>query len=229
MCIEKVDMILNNQDYINNELKDQLYKFGQLNNLFSNQTNHTILYNENTIKNMEAPVIYLEPPLILPKEQIKIDTEVEKFLKDSGLEIITKDMSNDPLHILNIDEVKISEKVIKSKIKKLENKRKELFEKLRKLSLESENITQFNLTNQNIKQIDKLLKNEIEKLTQIELTKKTLINKGPGIDMKNNEINLENKELEIEQHEDGGDEGENEEGEETEENNQQDDSDDDVD
>uniref|UniRef100_A0A3B0MT42 Uncharacterized protein n=1 Tax=Theileria annulata TaxID=5874 RepID=A0A3B0MT42_THEAN len=226
MCIEKVDMILNNQDYINNELKDQLYKFGQLNNIFSNQTNNTIIYNENTIKNMEAPVIYLEPPLILPKEQIKIDTEVEKFLKDSGLEIITKDMSNDPLHILNIDEVKISEKVIKSKIKKLENKRKELFEKLRKLSLESENITEFNLTNQNIKQIDKLLKNEIEKLTQIELTKKTLINKGPGIDMKNNEINLENKELEIEQNEDGvgeDEDGENVETGETEEN------DDDVD
>eukprot|EP00375_Theileria_parva_P000674 XP_763344.1 hypothetical protein [Theileria parva strain Muguga] len=98
---------------------------------------------------------------------------------------------------------------------------------MRKMSLESTGAgtyEEFSNLNQRVKKLDNILKAEIEKLTQVELVKKALINKrGPGSDVEEREMDLEEKEEEMEHDQQNAEQNENnDENENNEENNEED-------
>ncbi|BAM41264.1 conserved hypothetical protein [Theileria orientalis strain Shintoku] len=177
---QKVDKLVNNQDYIDYELKDQLKRLGELHSSIGKLTG-----KESTVNSMEAPVIYLEPPLILPKSQIKTDEEVENFLKKVGLEDETNDKSDDPYKITNIDDAKTTESSIKSKLAKMRKTREDMFKKMRTLSIkipgDPEATREFNNLKIGLKKLDDALENQIKKLTQVEHVKAALIDLVSGI------------------------------------------------
>ncbi|UKJ88969.1 hypothetical protein MACJ_002215 [Theileria orientalis] len=155
---------------------------------------------------MEAPVIYLEPPLILPKSQIKIDEEVENFLKKVGLEDETNDKSDDPYKITNIDDAKTTESSIKSRLSKMRKTREDMFKRMRTLSIkipgDPEASREFNKLKNGLKKLDDALENQIKKLTQVEHVKAALIDKkGAGSDAMAGEEQMEEREEEIENEE----------------------------
>ncbi|EKX72924.1 signal peptide containing protein [Theileria equi strain WA] len=213
---EKVSKLTKNQVYIDKEIKDQLKKIGELHSSVNYLLNKddinesgknstakgNLIYDESTIDLMEAPVIFLEPPLILPRQQINSDKEVEKLLKSTGLETETEDKSSDPYKITSMSEVATTEKIIKSEIQKLRQDREILFRKMRSESMKipdhPSSFSDFKMLKQELEEKDAKLKKEIIKLSQLEHVKEVLIKKhGPGKDVEDEEKKLEDREEEI--------------------------------
>lgn len=154
---------------------------------------------------MEAPVIYLTPPAILPNEQIDAGSEAELVLLKTGLEKEPKDVSKediDPYHMTSLPDVKTAIKSCKHEIEMLRKKRDELWKRVKtispQLSTDRSRLFEYKSAKQELQLLNKKLDDEATRLTKLEHVKAALIKKT-GKDVENEEKALEDRESELAQ------------------------------
>ncbi|CDR96618.1 hypothetical protein, conserved [Babesia bigemina] len=161
--------------------------------------------SDASIDKMEAPVIYLTPPVELPDEQMEADKEVEKLLMDTGLEDKPHSLPEDdfdPFTLTSMDEVMTAMKKTKSTIDTLREKRTALLKTLRESSMyvatDHSKMLTYKAVNQELDEVDNIIEKETTTLLKLEHVKRTLSrNHGAGRDVENEEAKLEKREEEI--------------------------------
>ncbi|GBE59335.1 signal peptide containing protein, putative [Babesia ovata] len=158
-----------------------------------------------TMDDMEAPVIYLTPPVELPDEQMEADKEVEKLLMDTGLEGKPHSLPEDefdPFKLTSMNEVMTALKKSKSTIDTLREKRNALLKTLRESAMyvatDHSKMLTYKAVNQELDEVDNLIEKETATLLKLEHVKKTLSKShGTGHDIETEEADLEKREEEI--------------------------------
>ncbi|GFE52967.1 phage infection protein, putative [Babesia ovis] len=204
---KKIHQGVEHQEAMMDHIAEELGSLGINSNLdaeklpllsWDNQDN--IFYSESTLDDLEAPVIYLTPPVVLPDEQMEADKELENILVDTGLE--NKPKAVDPFRLTTLDEVNTAIKVCKGTIDNLRQKRKSLMKNIRDAAVQiatdhSKHAT-FKSLNQDLLEIEKKLDDELARLLQLEHVKKSLTKAhGAGHDVEDAEEDLEEREEEL--------------------------------
>ncbi|ORM41837.1 uncharacterized protein BXIN_0557 [Babesia sp. Xinjiang] len=159
-----------------------------------------IIFSEASMDELEAPVIYLTPPVVLPDEQMEADTEVEKILIDTGLE--KKPERVDPFRLTSLNEVNTALKMCKSAIDSLRQKRNSLMKNIREsaaqMATDHSKHATYKAQNQELLEVEKHLDDELARLLKLEHVKKSLAKKhGAGHDVEDAEEELEERESEL--------------------------------
>nr|BAN64640.1 hypothetical protein [Babesia bovis] len=178
--------------YSNNDAEDHPY--------FNWDSEETIIYSESHLDDLEAPVIYLTPPVVLPDEQMEADKELEDILIDTGLEKRPKAV--DPFQITDTDTANTAIKVSKTKIDNLRHKRSALMRTMREtatfMSSDHSKHVHYRSQSQELKEVEKQLDEELIHLLKLEHVKKSLSKlRGAGHDTEVAEEELEDRENEL--------------------------------
>ncbi|KAK2197962.1 hypothetical protein BdWA1_000966 [Babesia duncani] len=216
---ERASKINAKQAYIDKELRDQLKKLGELHyNVESivgsgksktNENGVNMAYQESTIDFMEAPVIFLEPPLILPKQQLETEKKIENILISTGLEGLSR--FNFIIQITDLDEANAAIKHAKSELARHRQDRDYLFKRMKIVALKVPSdqslLSEYKAIKQELLVKDSQIHAQVVDLEKLKHVKAAIIKKnGPGKNFETLEQELESREEELEDADDFGDE-----------------------
>ncbi|EPR58056.1 hypothetical protein TGPRC2_320580 [Toxoplasma gondii TgCatPRC2] len=164
------------------------------------------------LEQFEAPIIFLEPPPVSPKQQLDAATSAEAALHMSGDEVSpvmkrVKEYERMKLGMVSantLDEVRREIKQVQADIKKRNIEREELYKKIKKSGRQLAKTgskrfqTEVTFANNDLKEKDKELGILADKLLKLKQREATLIRtKGPGVNAEKDEEEQEAEEDEL--------------------------------
>ncbi|GIX61750.1 signal peptide containing protein [Babesia caballi] len=188
---------------------------------------HAMRESEATMDDLEAPVIYLTPPMVLPDEQMEADQEVEAILTSTGLEKETEGPV-DPFRVgspasrqnssqlTSLNDVKAALEECKDQINQLRAKRQDLLRGIRDTTINIAAVQKTNRVyealNQELVDVENRLEKQTSRLLRLQHVKKALTKvrlavallqltrqqaHGAGHDAEGAEAELEDRESEL--------------------------------